>query len=78
VSPAAFQSLVSLVFSLVLWHLGYGNARLPIYPAINSTDCSQFSMLPHALCFWHRSSVVALPPTPFIFLISIALRLKLG
>jgi len=27
--------------------------RLPVYPATNSTDCSQFSMLPHVSCFRH-------------------------
>ena len=32
--------------------------RLPVYLATNSTDCSQFSMLPHVSCFRHGNTSI--------------------
>jgi len=53
VSPAVLQSLV---VSLVLSRLDYGNAMLAGLPGTSSTDCRRWSMVQHDLFAMHEST----------------------
>jgi len=57
VSPAALQSRWSSCWCCRVWITA--TPRLPVYPPTNSTDYSQFSMLPHVSCFRHGNTSIS-------------------